>query len=109
MTTITASDLKQNSMRLQDALRDDMLVTKRDKPFVVVMDYEKYRRLEKYISAMQEEVVVDEYPSISLSEASSRVADAVHRYRSGEGEYSELNDTYWDSLDTRIDNVKGSE
>ena len=49
MTTITASDLKQNSMRLQDALRDDLLVTKRDKPFVVVMDYEKYVKLREYL------------------------------------------------------------
>ncbi|MDQ7084383.1 MAG: type II toxin-antitoxin system Phd/YefM family antitoxin [Sulfurovum sp.] len=49
MQTITASDLKQNSMRLQDALRSDLLVTKRNKPFVVVMDYEKYKRIEQYI------------------------------------------------------------
>jgi len=49
MQTITASDLKQNSMRLQDALRGDLLVTKRDKPFVVVMDYEKYKLIERYI------------------------------------------------------------
>ena len=49
MQTITASDLKQNSVRLQDALRGDLLVTKRDKPFVVVMDYEKYKHIEKYI------------------------------------------------------------
>ena len=110
MTTITASDLKQNTMRLQDALRDDMLVTKRNKPFVVVMDYEKYRRLERYISAMQEEVVVDDgYPSISFNEASDRVADAVHRYRSGKGNYTELDDTYWGSLDELIDNAKGAE
>ncbi|CAA6813940.1 MAG: Unknown protein [uncultured Sulfurovum sp.] len=46
---ITASDLKQNSVRLQDALREDLLVTKRDKPFVVVMDYEKYKLIEQYI------------------------------------------------------------
>ncbi len=84
MTTITASDLKQNTMRLQDALRDDMLVTKRDKPFVVVMDYEKYKRLEQYISAMEaEEIVDDGYPSISFDEACDRVAGAVDRYRSG--------------------------
>ncbi len=50
MQTISATDLKQNSMRLQDALRDDLLVTKRDKPFVVVMDYEKYKQIEKYIN-----------------------------------------------------------
>jgi len=43
--TITASQLKQNSMTLQDALRGDLLVTKRDKPFVVVMDYKKYKAI----------------------------------------------------------------
>jgi PHD/YefM family antitoxin component YafN of YafNO toxin-antitoxin module len=49
MQTITASELKQNSMRLQDALRSDLLVTKREKPFVVVMDYQKYKLIEQYI------------------------------------------------------------
>ncbi len=49
MQTISASDLKQNSSKLQDALRGDLLVTKRDKPFVVVMDYEKYKLIERYI------------------------------------------------------------
>ena len=42
MHTISATEIKQNSMRLQEALRDDILITKRDKPLVVVMDYEKY-------------------------------------------------------------------
>jgi len=46
MHKISASELKQNSMRLQEALRDDLLVTKREKPFVVVMDYEKYKKLQ---------------------------------------------------------------
>jgi len=49
MQMITASELKQNSIRLQDALRGDLLVTKRDKPFVVIMDYEKYKLIEQYI------------------------------------------------------------
>ncbi len=84
MTTITASDLKQNSMRLQDALRDDLLVTKRDKPFVVVMDYEKYVKLQAYIDAVESEPVKDDgYPSISFDEACDRVAEAVTDYRSG--------------------------
>lgn len=84
MTTITASDLKQNSMRLQDALRDDLLVTKRDKPFVVVMDYEKYVKLQAYIDAVENEPMVDNgYPSISFDEACDRVAEAVTDYRSG--------------------------
>ena len=46
MHKISASQLKQNSMRLQEALREDLLVTKREKPFVVVMDYEKYKKLQ---------------------------------------------------------------
>jgi len=50
MQKVSASTLKQNTMILQDALRDDLLVTKRDKPFVVVMDYQKYQMLEKYIN-----------------------------------------------------------
>jgi len=94
MTTITASDLKQNSMRLQDALRDDMLVTKRDKPFVVVMDYEKYVKLQAYIEKVENEPVIDDsYPSITFDEASARVSDAIDRYRSGKGNYTEL-DTF---------------
>jgi len=52
MQMVTATDLKQNSMRLQEALRDDLLVTKRDNPFVVVMDYEKYKLIEQYIYIM---------------------------------------------------------
>jgi len=83
MTTITASDLKQNSMRLQDALRDDLLVTKRDKPFVVVMDYEKYVKLQAYIDAVESEPIVDDgYPSISFEEACDRAAEAVTDYKS---------------------------
>ncbi len=67
MTTITASDLKQNSMRLQDALRDDLLVTKRDKPFVVVMDYEKYVRLRSYLVSIGECIEDDsEFSSINF-------------------------------------------
>jgi len=45
MHTISATEIKQNSLRLQEALRDDILITKRDKPFVVIMDYEKYLKI----------------------------------------------------------------
>jgi prevent-host-death family protein len=45
MHVISATEIKQNSMRLQEALRDDILITKRDKPFVVVIDYEKYIKI----------------------------------------------------------------
>ena len=45
MQTVTASEIKQNSTILQNALRDDMLITKRDKPFVVVLDFKRYQEL----------------------------------------------------------------
>ena len=45
MQTVTASEIKQNSTILQNALKGDMLITKRDKPFVVVLDYERYQEL----------------------------------------------------------------
>ena len=45
MKTISASQIKQNSTILQEALRDDLLVTKGDKPFVVILDYERYQAL----------------------------------------------------------------
>ena len=46
MHSISASELKQNSIRLQEALREDLLITKREKPFVVVMDYKKYKKIQ---------------------------------------------------------------
>jgi len=45
MHTISATEIKQNFLRLQEALADDILITKKDKPFVVVMDYDKYMKL----------------------------------------------------------------
>jgi len=91
MTVITASDLKQNSMKLQYALRDDLLITKRNKPFVVVMDYEKYLKLKKYIEKMEkEENILDKYPSITFDEACKRVANAVESYKKGELETTSL-------------------
>jgi hypothetical protein len=52
MQTITASQVKQtqvkqNSSVLQNALLSDMLITKRDKPFIVVVNYQKYTKLIK--------------------------------------------------------------
>ena len=45
MQFVTASEIKQNSTILQNALKGDLLVTKRDKPFVVIMDYDRYLKL----------------------------------------------------------------
>jgi hypothetical protein len=48
MQTVTASQIKKNSTLLQNALRDDLLVTKRNIPYVVVLDYKRYRELIGY-------------------------------------------------------------
>lgn len=45
MQTTSSSYLKQNISVLQNALRSDLLITKQNKPFVVVMDYQKYQAL----------------------------------------------------------------
>ena len=70
MQTVTASNLKQNTMILQDALREDLLITKRDKPFVVVMDYKKYQELEKYINKVAND---ETYRAISNLENENEV------------------------------------
>jgi len=57
---ITSNDLIDNSLRLQDALSDDLLVTQKDTPFVVVMDYEKYRLIERYIYNMTHNTISKE-------------------------------------------------
>ncbi|CAC9572427.1 hypothetical protein [uncultured Gammaproteobacteria bacterium] len=45
MQKTSSSHLKQNISILQNALRSDLLITKQNKPFVVVMDYQKYQVL----------------------------------------------------------------
>lgn len=60
MQTVTASQIKQNSTILQNALRDDMLITKRDKPFVVVMDFKRYQELIKNDKHKNQKSWIDE-------------------------------------------------
>jgi PHD/YefM family antitoxin component YafN of YafNO toxin-antitoxin module len=69
MQTVTASNLKQNSMILQEALREDLLVTKRDKPFVVVMDFKKYQSIERYINKIAND---ETYTAISNLESDNK-------------------------------------
>jgi PHD/YefM family antitoxin component YafN of YafNO toxin-antitoxin module len=45
MQKTSSTHLKQNISILQNALRSDLLITKQNKPFVVVMDYQKYQAL----------------------------------------------------------------
>lgn len=45
MQTISATEIKQNSGRLQEALRDDILIAKRGNFFAIVVNYEKYIKI----------------------------------------------------------------
>jgi len=43
--TITATQLKQQTYLLDSAIKEDIQVTKRDRPFVVIVDAERYEAL----------------------------------------------------------------
>ena len=78
MQTVTASEIKQNSTILQNALKDDMLVTKRDKPFVVVIDYERYRELiAKSRNQNRENWIEETFGVMSVKESEELLNDIV--------------------------------
>jgi len=43
--TITATQLKQQTYLLDTAIKEDIRVTKRDRPFVVIVDAKRYEEL----------------------------------------------------------------
>ena len=43
--TITATQLKQQTYLLDTAIKEDIKVTKRDRPFVVIVDAQRYEAL----------------------------------------------------------------
>ncbi|CAA6810909.1 MAG: Unknown protein [uncultured Sulfurovum sp.] len=43
--TITATQLKQQTYLLDSAIKEDIQVTKRDRPFVVIVDAKRYEEL----------------------------------------------------------------
>ncbi|SFV54611.1 hypothetical protein MNB_SV-3-22 [hydrothermal vent metagenome] len=45
--TITATQLKQQTYLLDSAIKEDIQVTKRDRPFVVIVDAQRYEELLK--------------------------------------------------------------
>ncbi len=77
MQTVTASEIKQNSTILQNALKSDMLVTKRDKPFVVVVDYERYRELIAKSKKSNQENWIDETFGVMSAEESEELLNDI--------------------------------
>ena len=45
MMTITATQLKQQTYLIDNAIKEDIKVTKRDRPFVVIVDAQRYEEL----------------------------------------------------------------
>ena len=45
MQKISTLEIEKNSALLHNALEEDIIVTKSNKPFVVVIEYEKYLKL----------------------------------------------------------------
>jgi PHD/YefM family antitoxin component YafN of YafNO toxin-antitoxin module len=43
--TITATQLKQQTYLIDNAIKEDIKVTKRDRPFVVIVDAQRYEEL----------------------------------------------------------------
>jgi polyhydroxyalkanoate synthesis regulator phasin len=50
-------------------------------------------------------LVDDGYPSISMQEAKKRVANAVERYRSGEGGYTSFDNQFRDEMNRYIESI----
>ena len=81
MQTVTASEIKQNSTILQNALKSDMLVTKRDKPFVVVIDYDRYRELIAKSKNQNRENWIEETFGVMDAEESEELLDEIYDNR----------------------------
>ena len=82
MHIISATQIKQNSVRLQEALREDILITKRDKPFVVVMDYEKYLKINSSVDewSFWSENELDNFGKIAIGLSKNDFDDADEDY-----------------------------
>jgi prevent-host-death family protein len=55
--TVTASNLKQHFHLLDEARREPITVTKRGRPYVVVLDHETYRELQKQNGQIPQEKI----------------------------------------------------
>ena len=66
---ITATQIKQNSGILQKALQEDIVVTKREQPFVVIVEYDKYLEMERLIQHHKEESSIETMRNAWLASA----------------------------------------
>jgi len=81
MQLVTASEIKQNSTLLQNALKGDLLVTKRDKPFVVIIDYDRYLELTEKINTKKKNNWIEECAGIMSDEDADKMLDDIYSSR----------------------------
>lgn len=81
MQLVTASEIKQNSTLLQNALKGDMLVTKRDKPFVVIVDYDRYLELTEKIDSKKKNNWIEESAGIMSDEDADKMLNDIYSSR----------------------------
>ena len=81
MQLVTASQIKQNSTLLQNALKGDLLVTKRDKPFVVIIDYDRYLELTQKINIKKKKSWIEESAGIMSNEDADKMLNDIYSSR----------------------------
>ena len=81
MQLVTASEIKQNSTLLQNALKGDLLVTKRDKPFVVIIDYDRYLELTQKINTKKKNNWIEESAGVMSDEDADSLLNDIYSSR----------------------------
>jgi len=62
---ITSTKLKQQINLLSNVKEDDIIVTKRDKPFAVIIDYDKYTKLMQQLQSQELEKKLNALESLN--------------------------------------------
>jgi len=62
---ITATQLKQETHLLSNVINEDIVITKRSKPFAVIIEYEKYEELTKELNDTKTQKKLDALNSLN--------------------------------------------
>ena len=67
--TITSTQLKQETYLIDNAIKEDKLVTKRGRPFVVIMDAKRYEELiNNQLSEEEKQIGMTKKPRVGCDE-----------------------------------------
>ena len=93
MMKISASQIRQNSGILNEALREDIIVTKREKPYVVIVAYEAYRKMCEELDTLRAKVepgrIRDAWRKSAVQSAEVLTEDDEALYREIDSEAAE--------------------